>query len=77
MRPLEEAIPNTLRWPDRVVRSSSDPEAHLYYRYYEATAVGSKYVCVVVKALDIDAFVVTAYLTDAVKPGEILWPGPN
>jgi hypothetical protein len=30
--------------------------------------------CVVVKYFSDDAFVITAYLTDTIKAGEILWP---
>ncbi len=32
------------------------------------------YLCVLVKILPADAFVLTAYLTDKVKQGERLWP---
>lgn len=35
---------------------------------------GGKPLCVVVKILIDDAFVVTAYLTDRVKKGTLLWP---
>jgi len=31
-------------------------------------------LCVVVKTFDADAFVLTAYLTDRIKEGEVLWP---
>ena len=71
---LESAIEETLRDPERVVRSFSDPEARLYYRYYFWTMVGGKYLCVVVKMLDVDAFVLTAYVTDRIKKGVPLWP---
>ena len=33
-----------------------------------------KHLCVVVKILVDDAFVVTAFLTDRVKKGTLLWP---
>jgi hypothetical protein len=46
----------------------------LYYRYYLRTVVGGKYLCVVVKVLEADAFVLTAYLTDRIKRGVTLWP---
>ena len=46
----------------------------LYYRFYEATSVGSEYLCVVVKSPDAGGFVLTAYLTDRVKRGAQLWP---
>ena len=35
--------------------------------------VSSKYLCAVVKAPAGDAFLVTAYLTDRVKKGDVLW----
>jgi hypothetical protein len=57
-----------------VVESLSDAQARLYYRFYVGTRVGDKHLCVVVKVLQEDAFVVTAYLTDKVKKGKVLWP---
>jgi hypothetical protein len=36
--------------------------------------VGGKWLCVVVKYMENDAFVVTACLTDIPKAGEDLWP---
>ena len=64
----------TLSHPERVVESLSDPQARLYYRFYFGTRVGSKYLCVIVKVKSRDAFILTAYLTDSIKKGEILWP---
>jgi hypothetical protein len=74
MVPMEAAIQETLLEPVQVVQSLSDPEARLYYRFYFRTMVGGKYLCVVVKVRDADAFVLTAYLTDRVKRGVKLWP---
>ena len=54
--------------------SAADPGARLYYRFYPRTIVGGKFLCVVVKVLGDDAFVVTAYLTDRVKKGALQWP---
>ncbi|MEK6813802.1 MAG: hypothetical protein AABY65_03610 [Nitrospirota bacterium] len=68
------AIDEVLAEPERVVRSASDPEAQLYYRFYEETPVGGKFLCVVVKVKSTDTFILTAYLTDAVKKGEEIWP---
>ncbi len=42
--------------------------------FYARTRVGDKWLCVVVKYLQDDAFVITGYLTDKLKAGEILWP---
>lgn len=73
MRGLETAIKETLLEPESVVQSISDEEANLYYRFYVGTCVGGKHLCVVVKVFEEDAFILTAYLTDKVKKGDILW----
>lgn len=67
-------IEQALAKPKTVIRSRSDEKASLYYRFYVGTGVGDKFICVVVKSDPSDAFVVTAYLTDRIKPGEKLWP---
>jgi hypothetical protein len=74
MAGMEQAIEATLRSPERVVSSLSDPQARLYYRFYFGTRVGDRYLCVVVKVAGDDAFVLTAYLTDRIKRGVALWP---
>lgn len=74
MAGMADLIGETLRSPEHVVVSISDAQARLYYRYYFGTVVGDKYLCVVVKAAERDAFVITAYLTDAIKAGVGLWP---
>jgi hypothetical protein len=71
---MEPAIVRTLEEPESVVRSASDEQVRLYYHFYRDTAVGEKFVCVVVKVLEEDAFVITAYLTDKIKQGELVWP---
>lgn len=68
-----QAIEETLQSPERVVRSRNDDTAWLYYRNLENTTVGAKCLCVVVKETWVDAFVLTAYLTDKPKQGELLW----
>ncbi|MBW4657763.1 MAG: hypothetical protein KME15_03750 [Drouetiella hepatica Uher 2000/2452] len=69
---LEAALEKTLQEPELVRRSRSDADAALYYRYYTGTAVGDKWLCVVVKFSSDDAFVLTAYLTDKPKQGDPL-----
>jgi len=73
---MEAAVTDTLRDPELVVRSRSDPVATLNYRYYRRTVVGDKWLCVVVKYGVADPFVLTAYLTDRPKEGEVLWRKP-
>ena len=66
-------IDETLSNPDTIVRSRTDPDIELFYRHYEVTPVTDKYLCVVVKILVGDRFIVTAYFTDTIKRGETLW----
>lgn len=74
MSEMEPAIAIALSNPEAVRRSNSDHTVHLYYRYHRNTAVGDKWLCVVVKYLENDAFIITAYLTDKMKAGEELCP---
>ena len=57
---LEGAIEETLAQTQQVIESFSDPQSRLYYRFYLGTRVGDKYLCVVVKVVGEDAFVLTA-----------------
>jgi hypothetical protein len=74
MSGLEHAIEETLRDPEKIIRSISDPAVHLYYRFYFRTVVGGKFLCAVVKIGEAGAFLLTAYLTERIKKGERLWP---
>ena len=67
-------IERVLREPHLVRRSRSDTAVQLFYEFYAQTIVDGKWLCVVVKYAENDAFVVTAYLTDKPKAGEDLWP---
>ena len=76
MAGLDAALVETLRSPQFVIESFSDQATALHYRYYIGTRVGDKWLCVVVKYGALDAFVLTAYLTDKLKKGIQLWPKP-
>ena len=73
---LDQAMADTLRQPTFVIQSLFDQAATLHYRFYLGTRVGDKWLCVVVKHMALDAFVLTAYLTDKPKKGLQLWPKP-
>lgn len=68
-----DKIQKTLSNPDVIVSSRTDPDVELFYRHYDITPVTEKYLCVVVKILAGDMFIITAYFTDTVKRGEVLW----
>jgi len=74
MAGMEQEIERVLESPGEVRVSRSDDTVQLFYEFYAHTQVGGKWLCVVVKYLPGDGFMVTAYLTDQLKPGERLWP---
>ena len=76
MANMETAIQEARLKPEVVRQSRTDRGVYLYYLYCTATLVGDKWLCVVVKYLEADAFVITAYLTDKLKQGEQVWPNP-
>jgi hypothetical protein len=59
--------------PEKVVRSKTDSKVELFYRHYDVTPVTQKYLCAVVKVSIPDLFIITAYFTDTIKKGEVLW----
>jgi hypothetical protein len=74
MKDMAAEVERVLREPQLVRHSRSDAAVRLFYEFYAQTIVGGKWLCVVVKYRENDAFVVTAYLTDKSKAGEDLWP---
>ena len=71
---MEADIERVVQAPAEVRASRSDDSVKLFYAFYARTRVSGKWLCVVVKYLPDDAFVITAYLTDTMKAGETLWP---
>ncbi|MFZ1804661.1 MAG: hypothetical protein WAU05_12110 [Nitrospira sp.] len=74
MTDLAQEIERVLQSPTEVRISRSDESVRLFYEFYAKTMVGGKWLCVVVRYAAEDAFVVTAYLTDQLKVGEVIWP---
>lgn len=68
-----DKIQDTLASPDVIVKSRTDPDVELFYQHYNTTPVTEKYLCVVVKVLVSDLFIITAYFTDAIKKVIVLW----
>ncbi len=73
MRKQIDKIKQTLLEPDCIIISQTDKNVNLYYKYYPITPVTEKYLCVVVKTLHNDSFIITAYFTDTIKRGEKIW----
>lgn len=70
---LEWTIRQTLEEPEEMRRSISDPvRVRLYYRRFGGPVIRGRYICVVVKLQGDDAFVLTAYIADNVKRGDLV-----
>jgi hypothetical protein len=65
----EGDVEEALEYPDEIRRSRSDPDVYLFYRLERP----DRWICVVVKRLDGDGFVITAYPTDTIKEGQRVW----
>ena len=70
---LQDRLQETLREPDLVIQSNWDEQVTLSYRHYSGTRIGDKWLCIVVKHEGEDAFVLTAYPTDRIKEGTLIW----
>jgi hypothetical protein len=64
---LEDVI-TTLSDPLEVRRSTKDPAVLLFYR-----VAAPRFLCVVTRKEDGEGFLITAYPTDSLKKGEIVW----
>ena len=65
----EADVQETLRNPDEIRVSRSDPEVHLFYKPERP----GRWVCAVAKRLNGEGFLITAYPTDTLKEGERIW----
>lgn len=70
MSALKDEVFRTLKHPFEVLKSRKDPEIHLYYGHR-----GDKFLCVVVRHLNGEGFIITAYLTRKLGEGEVVWKG--
>ena len=69
----ESKIKETLSAPELLKRSVSDEKVVIYYRHYPKTPVTEKYLAVVVKINNKENFIISAYFTDRIKKGELIW----
>jgi len=59
-----------LESPDEARQSRTDPAVLLFYK----AEAPKRWTCAVIKRTDNEAFLVTAYPTDAIKEGVRIWP---
>ena len=65
---LEKVVMRVLQKPSAIRRSIKDKSVFLYYKKYQ-----KHFFCVVTRHLNDEGFIITAYLTDKIKIGEVLW----
>lgn len=68
-----DKIYSALQKPDFVNRSNTDTSVKLFYKRYLQSSLGNKFLCVLVKNLKIDFFIITAYFIDKIKKVAALW----
>ncbi|MFN8499049.1 MAG: DUF4258 domain-containing protein [Anaerolineae bacterium] len=66
----EASVQDTLAHPDKAPVSRSDSAVYLFYKLERP----GRWICAVAKRLDGEAFLITAYPTDAIKEGARIWP---
>ncbi len=54
--------------PVEIRKSSEDNDVYLYYY-----PLGKYFICVVVRHLNGEGFIITAYITDKIKEGKTVW----
>ncbi len=69
MRGREADVQGVLQAPDEIRQSRSDVGVLLFYRLERP----GRWICAVVRRLNDEAFLITAYPTDAIKEGERVW----
>ena len=68
-----DRIKETVVNPDEIRESIHDPSVLLFYKLYEKTPVTEKHLLVVIKTVNREGFIVTAFFTDRVKKGGVVW----
>lgn len=73
MKKQLEAVKETIVNPDEIRESTHDSSVLLFYKLYKTTPVTKKYLLVVVKTQNKEGFIVTAFFTDIMKKGGLVW----
>ncbi len=55
-----------------VARGASD-DTRIYYRFFRKTVVSSKHLAVVVRLLEEEGFILTAYFTERIRREKVVW----
>ena len=69
MRDKLDDVKNCLEQPDEIRQSKSDSSVYLFCQKKRS----NRWICAIAKRLNGTGFLITTYVTDAVKEGERLW----
>ncbi len=64
----ENEVIETLSKPDEIRQSKTDTHVYLYYKKFD-----ENFMAVVCKHLNGEGFIVTTYITDSIKEGNLIW----
>ena len=65
-----EDVKATIRMPERIMLSIADRSVYMFY----SPTARNRWICAVAKKLNGTGFLITAYVTDSIKKGELVWP---
>jgi len=68
---LEDKISITLKDPDIIKQSIYESNVHIYYKHYKMKPK-EKHLAVVIR-INVNNFVITTYITDRIKKGDLIW----
>ncbi len=68
----ENNVGLTLREPD-IIAEGATRDTRISYKFFKVTPVTSKFMAVVVKVLDGEGFIITAYYAERAKRKKIIW----
>jgi len=68
MEGKEEIVKDTLSQPNEIRRSKVDEDVYLYYKKRD-----NKLYCAVARHGENEGFLITAYITDKIKEGKLVW----
>lgn len=68
IKKYESEVIETLGNPDEIRKSKRDASVYLYYKKYSKW-----FICVLVRYLNGDGYIITAYVADKVKKGDVIW----
>ena len=67
MKSKADIVKSVLQIPDEIRQSKVDKDVFLYYKQFD------RLYCVVVKHAGTEGFLITAYPTEKVKEGDVIW----